>query len=308
MKQIIIFGAGNLGKTALHWYGKERVYCFCDNQSDGHSIFYGKKVIDFPLLKNIYTDYCVVLAVQNSVFVREMASQLRKEHIPYTLFLDEYEKAQVQGKNNMEVFSDIYHHQSWGRGKTEFYSGPGSHEPELIGPYIQLLQNLIINNNIHVICEVGCGDFNIMGQVLANMNRVTYSGIDVVSDLIDYNIEKFGQSGRSFVCMDAAQTETKLPQADLLIIRQVLQHLDNHDVQNILVKASQYPFVLVTEDIYEGEDVIYNLDKVRGASTRVLRSSGIYLEKPPFGICHMVHLLMIPVRDSIIRTSLIINQ
>lgn len=309
MKQIIVFGAGSLGKTALDWYGEERVYCFCDNRVESHNtLFYNKMVIDFSMLKNIWKDYCVVLAVQNSVFVREISSQLIKENIPYTLFLDEYEKDQVRGKNNMEVFSDIYHNQSWGEGTTKFYSGPGSHEPTLIKPYIQLLRSLIINNSIHSICEVGCGDFNIMGQVLAQMDQVIYSGIDVVSDLIAYNEKNFGQENISFFYMDATQTNTKLPSAELLIVRQVLQHLDNTDIKNILVKAKKYPFVLITEDIYDGEGVIYNLDKVRGASTRVLRSSGVYVEKPPFDIHNIVHLLKIPAADSVIRTSLIVNR
>ena len=37
-KQIIIFGAGENGKILYKYFGKEKVYCFCDNKISGGCI------------------------------------------------------------------------------------------------------------------------------------------------------------------------------------------------------------------------------------------------------------------------------
>ena len=62
------------------------------------------------------------------------------------------------------VFTDIYYKKKWG-GSEDYYSGYGSHDIDIIMPYIDLLINIIINNDINTICDVGCGDFNIMNIV-----------------------------------------------------------------------------------------------------------------------------------------------
>lgn len=306
-EKFILVGAGKYGERALDWYGAENVFCFCDNMAMSNSMLAGKKVVSFLKLKEIYQDYIVVITVAKNKFVRELMAQLDYEDIPYILFKDTYEAAMAQGKDKQTIFTDIYQQQKWGSDDHPFYSGPGSHEKEIIAPYIAMLRDFVINNHVHRICEIGCGDFNIMNQVLNDMDLVEYNGIDVVPDLVNYNVKKFGKTNRRFICMDASNRNTNLPPADLLIVRQVLQHLDNQSIKNILQKSSAYHLVLVTESIYDDKDAIYNLDKASGVNIRLHHRSGVYIEQPPFSLCSVAHLLKVVEGDAVIRTSLVIN-
>ncbi len=213
--------------------------------------------------------------------------------------------------SNKEFFDHIYKTHMWG-GQSGFYSGTGSHDEKIILPYIELLKHLIVDNRIERIVEIGCGDFNVMGQVLgylwAKGYPCDYAGIDVVPDLVSYNESVFSRPGVHFSCADASQPETELPDGDLLIIRQVLQHLPNEDIAQILEKAKKYHYLLITEHIYEGDDVQYNIDQPVNFDTRLPKHSGVYLEQSPYNMQNIVHLLRVPQVGGMIRTSLVIQS
>ena len=218
-------------------------------------------------------------------------------------------------KNNREIFSDIYRNEKWSKLPGEkFGSGSGSHLEKVIAPYINLLLQIVQCNNIRSIVDIGCGDFWIMRQVFSalekNNYKYFYSGVDVVEELINYNAKNFGKQNVKFYCCDFAQDDFKIA-GELLIIRQVLQHLSNADIEKILQKAAAFKFVLVTESIYDGADAIYNVDKVSDYKTRGDFKSGVFLEQPPYNFKNIVHLLKVQGKNGagdIIRTSLIIND
>ena len=168
---------------------------------------------------------------------------------------------------------------------------------------------LLTNNNIRNIVDLGCGDFWIMRHVLGTLSKTGYNffytGIDVVEDLINYNAARFRHPNIKFLCMDAA--EEPLPDGDILIVRQVLQHLNNADIKKILSKTSKFKFLFITEHIYDAPDAIYNIDKQTNESIRLNYRSGIYLEHAPFNLKNVIHLLKIPQMGGTIRSSLIIN-
>lgn len=197
----------------------------------------------------------------------------------------------------------------------KFGSGSGSHDEKIITPYMDLLIKLIINNNIRLITDLGCGDFWIMRQILGFLAEKNYNffynGVDVVEELIKYNSETFNQPNIKFHCMDAAQDDAELPFGELLIIRQVLQHLSNADIKKILDKAHGFKFILVTESVYDGADKIFNVDIAANKDTRGAFMSGVYLEHSPYNYKNIVHLLKIQGKNGpgdVIRTSLIINN
>lgn len=217
-------------------------------------------------------------------------------------------------KSNAEIFSEIYANNLWGGAinNEKFISGSGSHDEKIIIPYMNLLVQILIFNNIRSVTDVGCGDFWIMRHVIAQLNELgyefSYSGVDVVEDLIKYNNERFGNDFINFYCLDASEKSTRLPKGDMIIIRQVLQHLSNVEVERILNKADKFKFALITEHIYDGERFTPNLDKPTDGGIRLGYGSGIYLEYPPFNYSNIVHLLKVPGYGGIIRTSLIIND
>lgn len=195
-----------------------------------------------------------------------------------------------------------------GVGGVQWYSGSGSHDEKITRPYIELLSNLIKNNDISSIVDIGCGDFYIMQQVLQNCPEVDhYVGIDVVDGLVARNQEKFGTERIQFVALDASDDRVELPHAELCIVRQVLQHLDNAAISRVVTKLRSFRYVLVTEHIYEGEGVIYNLDKPANGDIRLSRLSGVYLEKPPYNL-PLIHLLKCKQLGGVIRTSIFRND
>lgn len=89
IKQLILFGAGDYGRKALHYFGKERVHCFVDNNHEavGQTID-EVPVISFDQLKEIHEAYQVILSV-GSRYLPELALQM--ENIgasDYTLFFE----------------------------------------------------------------------------------------------------------------------------------------------------------------------------------------------------------------------------
>lgn len=143
-----------------------------------------------------------------------------------------------------------------------------------------------------------------MKQVLSDGLR--YTGFDVVQSLISSNNERFGNESVTFACMNGADEEVELPSADMVIARQVLQHLDNASIHKLLLKFSKYKYVLITEHIYVHPPVPYNVDKIPGPD---IRRSGVLVDSPPFSLAHTAALLMVPSwPGTFLRTTLTINQ
>lgn len=183
-------------------------------------------------------------------------------------------------------------------------------------PYINTLIPLLTNNNIRNIVDLGCGDFWIMRHVLGALAQKNYNffytGIDVVEDLIKHNAANFRHPNIRFICRDVTTDNEPLPDGEILIIRQVLQHLSNADIKKILSKTGKFKFLFITETIYDEPDAVHNIDMMSSGSVRAYYKSGIYLEHPPFNYKNIVHLLevrggVLAGIQSMIRSSLIIN-
>ena len=307
---IVLFGAGKVGRRALAFYGAERVQAFCDNNEK----LWGKELLGKPVWSYEELRRCaaektldIVLAVTRIDAVREIAMRFLADGVKYRYFVDDEQPAPT---SNADCFETIYKNHLWG-GEHGFYSGSGSHTEEIIRPYIDLLARLIVDNGLHRVVEIGCGDFNIMQQVLARVAAqgfvCDYMGLDVVQTLIAHNQEIYETEHIHFASGDASKEDMTLPDGDLCIIRQVLQHLTNADIACILEKTKKYRYLLVTEHIYEGAGVQYNRDKIAGAHIRLFELSGVYLEQPPYNKRNIVHLLRVPEDGGIIRTSLVIQ-
>lgn len=212
-----------------------------------------------------------------------------------------------------EIFSQIYANNIWGGEAGTFYSGEGTADPNA-SKYISLLVSLLKSKSIHSIVEIGCGDFKIMQKVLEQMPQVQYTGVDVVNGLIEYNQQHFANEHIRFQQLNAI-TEP-LPHADLVIIRQVLQHLNNAEVQAIIDKIKPFKYALITEHVSISDQMIPNLDKVTGPHIRTRYHSGVFIDQPPFSVPNTEVLLeyrfdeavkntMVP---AVIRTYLVENE
>ena len=177
-----------------------------------------------------------------------------------------------------KVMEQIYDQNLWGGDKAEFYSGIGSHNIDLVQPYIYVVKEFLNSfKNPITVCDLGCGDFNI-GKQLFSFTK-NYFAVDIAENLITYNEEKFKADNLEFLCLDIAKDT--LPKADCVVIRQVLQHLSNAEVQRVLKKLSIFKYVILTEHIPKG-DFIPNIDIISGQGIRLKKQSGLNILKPPF--------------------------
>lgn len=176
------------------------------------------------------------------------------------------------------VMEQIYEQNLWGGNPGEFYSGDGSHEPAMVEPYLKAVTHFL--RSFHpplTVCDLGCGDFTI-GKRLVPYSR-EFIAIDILEDLIAWHKKNYTLEQLSFHCLDIAKDS--LPQADCIILRQVLQHLSNKEIKAIVKKLSNYKYVLVTEHLPQG-DFEPNIDIISGQGIRLKKQSGVDLLAQPF--------------------------
>ncbi len=176
------------------------------------------------------------------------------------------------------AMEQVYEMKLWGHNNSLFYSGAGSHHPELVNPYIEVVTSFLTSfKNPVTVCDLGCGDFNV-GKALVKHTK-KYVAVDIVADLIAHNTKTFKADHLEFHCLDIAVDD--LPSGDCALLRQVLQHLSNAEVQNILNKLRAFKYVILTEHIPEG-DFTPNKDIVSGLGIRLKKQSGLNLLAAPF--------------------------
>lgn len=112
-------------------------------------------------------------------------------------------------------------------GERESASGPGS-AYKAAQPAISLLEKAIRDHNVERILDLGCGDWNWMKSVnlrTKDGRPIQYLGWDAHADLIQQLNNEYGSSNVCFELSDA--TQGPLPEADLVIARDILFHM-NH--------------------------------------------------------------------------------
>ncbi|GAA4297183.1 class I SAM-dependent methyltransferase [Aestuariibaculum suncheonense] len=204
-------------------------------------------------------------------------------------------KKQKQPWPTKAVMHQIYEMNLWGGQKFDFYSGEGSHNPEIINPYLNAVISFLNSHHKKLtVCDLGCGDFNI-GKHLAEYSS-KYIAIDIVENLINRNKKLFKIDNLEFLCLDIAKDQ--LPKADCIILRQVLQHLSNSEIQNIIKKLDAYKYIILTEHIPLGE-FTPNKDIISGQGIRLKQNSGISITEAPFNfkIKHQKQLSELIVND-----------
>jgi len=154
----------------------------------------------------------------------------------------------------MNVFEDIYERNLWGFG-----SGHGS-LPAVTKGYRDYLQNFMSLNNITSVVDYGCGDWQFSRYM--DWTGVEYLGIETVKSLVTENTNKFGTKTIKFA--ESPSNPAKLPKADLLLVKDVLQHLSKEDINKFLKHAlPKYKFALITNNTIPAD--IVNMDIPTGA-------------------------------------------
>ena len=179
-----------------------------------------------------------------------------------------------------DVMNQIYEMNLWGGNQFDFYSGSGSHDPKIIDPYLKVLIAFLESYNPPlIVCDLGCGDFNI-GKHLTKYSK-KYIAIDIVENLIERNKHIYKADNLEFHSLDIIEDE--LPEGDYIILRQVLQHLSNKDIEKVTKKIVAYKYIILTEHIPLG-NFVPNKDIVSGQGIRLKQNSGVNILEPPFNL------------------------
>jgi protein YibB len=135
-------------------------------------------------------------------------------------------------------FTEIYDRGIWGPG-----SGVGS-APDKTVEYRAFVQQFMARNRVRSVVDLGCGEWQF--SQLIDWSGVRYLGVDVVPAMIEKNRRDFGGGNVAF---ERFESLAKLPRADLLLCKDVLQHLPNKTVKDYLAAfRKKFRFSLITND------------------------------------------------------------
>lgn len=139
------------------------------------------------------------------------------------------------------VFSNIYEKNLWKNG-----SGPGS-SPKATDYYRSVLIDILDRLDIQSVLDYGCGDWQFSHLIPWDKLIDNYLGVDIVDSVVAENIKKYKSSKINF---QTVNEDWSFPKVDLIICKDVLQHLPNTQVQQLLEKmkvSSRY--MIITNDI-----------------------------------------------------------
>jgi SAM-dependent methyltransferase len=144
------------------------------------------------------------------------------------------------------AFQAIYAKGAWGRNQFgEASSGLGS-TLEFTRIYRVFLQDFLAKHDIRSVVDAGCGDWEFSRAI--DWTGIDYLGLDVVPSVIAGNQRSFASAKVRFAVANIVRDP--LPAADLLIVKDVLQHLSHADIARFLAQLPRYRHVLIVNDVH----------------------------------------------------------
>jgi 2-polyprenyl-3-methyl-5-hydroxy-6-metoxy-1,4-benzoquinol methylase len=208
--------------------------------------------------------------------------------------------------STQEVFSLIYEEGIWGNSKDKsrpFFSGSGSDDSVIVSSYIQAMRAFLSTlDRKPKVVDLGCGDFTVSSKIRDLCD--TYIACDIVPQLVKFNKETYKELDVDFKVIDF--TTEAIPSGDIVIIRQVLQHLSNSQIMQVIPKLiSQYKYVILTEHLPDLQRFEHNDDITSGPETRLGFESGVVLTSAPFNLKAKSErvLCQVPESNGVITTT-----
>lgn len=146
-----------------------------------------------------------------------------------------------------DTFTRIYEKCEWGRDKNGYGTSGIASAPKNAQKYVLFLQRFLKKNQIKSVVDLGCGDWELGKHI--DWTGIDYRGYDVVQKVIENNQIKYSSPSITFHHADA--TKENIPSADLLICKDVLQHLSISQIHTILQQFKKYKYCVITNDVEE---------------------------------------------------------
>jgi SAM-dependent methyltransferase len=186
-------------------------------------------------------------------------------------------------KDPARVFDRIYQTGAWDvdvNSREDIVSGSGS-IPENSGPYEDLVVERAQALGARRIVDVGCGDFQVAGRILERLPGVEYVGLDVSSIAVERNRSRHASDRVRFEQLDIARRDP--PEGDLVLCREVLQHLPNAMIARALPRFARFPAALLTNCVARAPSQAMNVDVPLGHCRSAL-GSGLDLTAAPYSL------------------------
>ncbi|MCC6807510.1 MAG: class I SAM-dependent methyltransferase [Deltaproteobacteria bacterium] len=169
-------------------------------------------------------------------------------------------------------FSEVFEQNHWADG--ESLSGPGSRrDSDDVRLTIAALHRAVADHGVRSVNDIPCGDFNWMPHFLEQAPQVRYHGFDIVDVLVERHRRIYPSLAFSVIDITCEVP----PQADLVLCKDLLNHLVEADIRRALanMKASSATFLLATNNFgFENREL---RDPIGGASRHY------DLLAPPYG-------------------------
>lgn len=133
-------------------------------------------------------------------------------------------------------FERVYATREWGKG-----SGEGS-KPKHTRGYVQFLQQFLKEHQIKSVVDMGCGDWQFSRFI--DWTGIDYQGFDLVKSVIATNQRRYGKPNVKFTRYEGDFNQ--LPSADLLIAKDVLQHLSYLNIERFIPHMKRFSHCLIT--------------------------------------------------------------
>ena len=194
---------------------------------------------DYPrcaqILRQLFTDDLTLFEAVAARYASSVSASDR------SLFWTAPKDFYPAGDKVESVFDFIYAGAVWGGG-----SGAGS-DPGRNMLYVGYVQALMDRHNVRTVLDLGCGDWR-FSRYLDFAGR-DYTGFDVVPSVVAANRAAYGASNIRFEQADLSAS-VEFPPCDLILCKDVLQHLSNARVSAILAKCGLAPLALITNDYH----------------------------------------------------------
>ena len=181
--------------------------------------------------------------------------------------IDKWKGLKEESNHRMKTFQTIFRKRDW------LASDPASSDLQASGPGALLVnaQNAmatlhvivtrlkhVLNKDIITLLDVPCGDLQWMKSFLMSRTDIQYHGMDIVPDLINHHIKMYGHVKRLRFSVSDIVTQTLDKSYDLILSRDLLQHLTIKDAGEVLKRFSDSKsrFLLVTTH----PDTVHNTD------------------------------------------------
>ena len=144
------------------------------------------------------------------------------------------------------TFNRIYAEGTWGKDVAgNGTSGTGS-TLEITREYRAYVEDFIRTHHVTSVVDAGCGDWTFSSAI--NWGQASYLGVDIASDVIAAVRSKHEKGNIKF---QVGNITNELPDAELLISKDVLQHLSNNLVHKFIrnnLRKGKYKWVILTND------------------------------------------------------------